>query len=244
MLSREARPYLSEIEKNAIIFFPSVRGTILFPQEAWSCHSKTKKNVFSFVRGTVLLSREAWPCLSKAEKNAFFFLPWDEQVDSRGSTDLLPRAAQSCLFRKGKNVLPVRIFREKSLSKSINMQFSFEDLDLRNSMVKMFEIWTHGLRDKTLWITGPTRNRKILRLQQVAHMQCATCRNLGGRSDLWKEYFLISDFVFTSHKLFSAFLSCGRRWAFRVCMGSPWFVSFFLFQARLLISFIFSLLLG
>ena len=70
---------------------------------------------------------------------------------------------------------------EKSSSKPINIRSSFEDLDARNPSIqrwKRFEIWTHGLRDKTFWINGTMKKGKTPRLRQVTHMQRAICRNL------------------------------------------------------------------
>ena len=54
--------------------------------------------------------------------------------------DLLPREALLCLFWKGKKTcFRFGFFMRKSLSKLINIESSFEDLDMRNPMMKMIQ---------------------------------------------------------------------------------------------------------
>ena len=64
---------------------------------------------------------------------------------------------------------PSSFFHEKSLSKPINIGSSIDDLDARNPTMK-------AVRDLN---KGSTKKGKTLRLRQVAHIQRATCRNLG-----------------------------------------------------------------
>lgn len=84
-------------------------------------------------------------------------------------------------------------WKHKFAQKKVHRNLSTWDLVLKISTRgiqrwKRFEIWTHGLRDKTFWINGSMKKGKTPRLRQVAHMRRATCRNLGR----WKVIFVTS----------------------------------------------------
>ena len=80
------------------------------------------------------------------EKNDFSSFHERYTFTSRGGTDLL-------LLHKEKRTRSLfgfscLVFFVIFLSKPLNTRSSFEDLDANNPMVKLFEIWTHGLKVK------------------------------------------------------------------------------------------------
>ena len=162
---------------------------------------------FSFARVTVLLLREPRPCLSETKKNVFsIFFP------STRVTVLLPREVRlwfrerhgRASFGKGKNRALGSVFSPSFrpgffMKKKVHQNLSTWELFLNISTRgiqwwKRFEIWTHGLKDKTYWINLSMKKGKTPKLRQVARCLDATCRDLWKWSALCNEYSLISDF--------------------------------------------------